>query len=143
MVRSTIKSAVDLRSFEGAEIKFDDSRWEEFMDSMTYADQSLLITNGNMTTSTLESIDLPATALDAYRDNAYFALKVRDFAKRIIYNIVNFSASMNGISSNTKVESVTPWWDTLLTTLVITSGILAAGALAMSIVSRGKGRKEQ
>ena len=358
---STIKSAVDLRSFEGAEIKFDDPRWEEFMDSMTYGDQSLLITNGNMTTSTLESINLPATAaadgptavtktrtdssfpsegiwastfnkelvrkvgdalaedclsginagqdypvtalyapgvnihrapyigrsneyfsedpvlsgemavyeiqglqakgviahtkhlafndeesdrngiaiwlneqaareiyllpfeyavsedkgyshavmssfnrvgtiwagadaglqlnilqkewgfhgyvitdmaqsnaalymvhddgfvngtnlfmasgsataLDAYKDNAYFALKVRDSAKRIIYNIVNFSASMNGISSNTKVESVTPWWDTLLTTLVITSGILAAGALALSIVSRVKGRKEQ
>ncbi len=78
------------------------------------------------------------TALDEWKGNAHFANMVRDSAKRIVYNITNFSANMVA----GKVIAITPWWQTLLTTLTITSGVLAAGALAMAIVSIVKSRKE-
>lgn len=58
--------------------------------------------------------------LDAWKDNAHFANMVAG-----------------------KVIAIAPWWQTLLTTLTITSGVLAAGALAMAIVSIVKSRKEQ
>ena len=76
--------------------------------------------------------------LDAWKDNAHFANMLRDSAKRIMYTIANYSASMVGGD----IVSITPWWSTLLLTLTIGSGVLAGGAAVMSILSVIKSRKE-
>lgn len=54
-------SLIMLRSTAEEEIPFDDSRWDSLLDEMTYADQSLLVTNAVYGTSGISSIGLPAT----------------------------------------------------------------------------------
>ena len=77
--------------------------------------------------------------MDSMKNDAYFANMVRDSAKRIIYNITNFSANMVA----GKVIAITPWWQTLLTTLTIVSGVLMGGSLAMAAFCILKSMKEQ
>jgi len=43
-------------------VSFDDEKWEKLLNQMTYAEQSYLITNGQMTTVVAESVGKPATA---------------------------------------------------------------------------------
>ena len=42
---------------------------------------------------------------------------------------------MNGISVNTKIVEVTPWWQTALTVLDITLGVLTAASAAMLVTA--------
>ena len=72
-------------------------------------------------------------ALDAYSGNAAFCLKVRDSAKRIIYNVARFLAAMNGVSG--AIGEVAPWYETLLNGLSIGTGILGGISLCLSIAS--------
>jgi hypothetical protein len=41
---------------------------------------------------------------------------------------------MNGISASSKIVTLTPWWDTLLNSLMIASGVIAGLSLAMSFI---------
>lgn len=74
-------------------------------------------------------------SLDEYKDNAAFCEKVRDSAHRILYTICNKSIAMNGLKSDSVVLDVTPWWEILVNTFVITFGIIATITLVMTIVS--------
>lgn len=61
------------------------------------------------------------TALDAYKNSAYFANRMRDATHRVLYVICNYSIAMNGISSTTKIVQVTPYWKILIYVLIIVS----------------------
>lgn len=79
-----------------------------------------------------------ADALDDWKGNAHFANMLRDSSKRIMYTIANYSANM--VVGD--IVSVTPWWSVVLTSLTIGSAVLAAGALAMVVVSAFKTRQQ-
>lgn len=75
------------------------------------------------------------TALADYKSSAYFAKRMRDAAHHVLYTICNYSAAMNGISSSTKVISITPWWKNLLTGLFIGSGCVFGALVVMTSLS--------
>ena len=74
------------------------------------------------------------TALKAYKSSLTFKSKVRESAHRILYVQVNYSCAMNGVSPNSKIVTITPWWDTLLVGLIIASGAIAGASLVMAFV---------
>lgn len=75
-----------------------------------------------------------AEELVKYADNAAVAQAVRTSAKRIIYNVAHTNA-MNGMSMNTRIVKVTPWWQTALLAMQWGFGGVCALSLAMLIVS--------
>ena len=70
-----------------------------------------------------------------YRDNATIVRAMREATKRVLYNVCNYSAAMNGFSETTRVIRVYTWVEILVITLDVTFGVLTAGALAMLLVS--------
>lgn len=74
------------------------------------------------------------TALKPYKTSLTFKNKVRDATHRILYVQVNYSCAMNGLSANSKIVNITPWWDTLLLIVSITSGIIAILSLAFVFI---------
>lgn len=59
--KKTDLKLIDLKSSENDEISFDDPRWDELLDSMSYEEQSKLVTSGQNATITLPSLGLPET----------------------------------------------------------------------------------
>ncbi len=90
-----------------------------------------------------------ATALDGFKSSPRFANMMREATHRILYVVCNYSAAMNGISSNTVLVPVTPWWQILLTTLEVIAIILVIGSAAVYVVAevlkhrKPKGRDSQ
>ena len=74
------------------------------------------------------------TALKAYKGSLTFKKKVREATHRILYVQVNHSCAMNGISPTSKIVTLTPWWDTLLFSLIIATGVIAGLSLVMTFV---------
>ena len=60
------------------------------------------------------------------------AWAMRQSAKRICYQTV-WSSAMNGISSNTRVVSLTPWWQKALYTADIVLSLLFAASLIWTL----------
>ena len=60
------------------------------------------------------------------------AWAMRKAAKRVMYQTV-WSNAMNGISSSTKIVSITPWWQNLLKTLDIVIGMIFAACLVWTV----------
>lgn len=77
----------------------------------------------------------PSNTLDEYKNNASFLQMVRESSHRILYTIVNQSVAMNGITSSTDVKTITPWWETTINALCISTGVLAFLFLAGYLVS--------
>ena len=73
--------------------------------------------------------------------NATACLALRESMRRVLNVMVNSSA-MNGISSSTRVQYVVPTWEKLVLALQIVSGILAAGCIAMTVVSWVKFKRD-
>lgn len=67
---------------------------------------------------------------------------VRSACHRMLYNFVN-SVAMNGMSSNTRIETITPWWQTTLIAMDIVFGVAAAAATVLYLVSVNKKREEK
>lgn len=67
---------------------------------------------------------------------------VRDACHRMLYNFVN-SVAMNGMSSNTRIETITPWWRTALLTADIVFGVATAVVTALYLVGINKKREEK
>ena len=83
--------------------------------------------------------------LSAWKDSKIFAYRVRESAKRIIYNVLKTNA-MNGISSSTRIERVTPWWRK--TTIAISWSLAGvtlafAGLLSFSIYLNIRDKKKK
>lgn len=71
-------------------------------------------------------------------DDGYLLGKLRDSAHNYLYIIVN-SSVMNGYSTDSKVESVTPWWQPAMYTAIVVFAVLEI--LFLVLLTRGK-RKE-
>ncbi|MBQ8835280.1 MAG: glycoside hydrolase family 3 protein [Oscillospiraceae bacterium] len=64
-----------------------------------------------------------------YKNDPDICQAMRQACHRILYTVANSNA-MNGLSSNTTIVSVTPWWQTALYTLI---GICAVGTLLSGV----------
>ncbi|MBQ8621141.1 MAG: glycoside hydrolase family 3 C-terminal domain-containing protein [Oscillospiraceae bacterium] len=64
-----------------------------------------------------------------YKNDPDICQAMRQASHRILYTVANSNA-MNGISSNSTIVSVTPWWQIALYTLC---GVMAAGTLLCAV----------
>lgn len=78
-----------------------------------------------------------------YEDNATIVRAMREATKRVLYNVCNYSAAMNGFSETTRVVRIYTWVEILVAALDITFGVLTAGSLAMLLVSKLKQMKRK
>lgn len=87
-------------------------------------------------------IGLPTTPenLEKIRKDTLFQQEMKKNLRYMLYALA-YSNSMNGMTSDTRIVPVTPWWETSLYGLSIATGILTAGALVLYIRSLRK--KEQ
>jgi len=90
-----------------------------------------------------------ATSLDAYKNDAAFCTKIRESCHRILYVFANYSAVMNGVSPNTRVKSVTPWWKALIITMEAVTftvggvaGAMLIGSYVVTAISDKKEREQ-
>lgn len=82
------------------------------------------------------------TALDSYSSSARFANMMRESCHRILYVVCNYSAAMNGITSNMVAVTVTPWWQTTLTVLEVVSIVLVVGSAGVYVTAIVMNRKK-
>ncbi len=95
----------------------------------------MLYNDGFMNGSNLFMGSGTEKSLDAYKSSPTFAWRVRESTHRILYTIVNKSAGMNGISPDSTLEDITPWWKVTLTTVSIVSGIISGIAFVYYMTS--------
>lgn len=69
--------------------------------------------------------------------HADVAWGMREAAHRILYTVVHSNA-MNGVSSGTTIERITPWWQTALLVGQILLGALALVAIVLAILASRK-----
>ena len=75
-----------------------------------------------------------------YSNDPVIVHAMRQATKQIIYNVVNSNA-MNGISSNTKIVAITPWWQTALIAIDVSIAVVTAvcaTALVLDIIKKRK-----
>ena len=83
-----------------------------------------------------------ASQLDASKPNhADVAWGMRESVHRILYTVVH-SRAMNGISANTVIKQLTPWWQTLLNGLEIGFGVIVLASVAWIIVTEVKKKRK-
>ncbi len=70
-----------------------------------------------------------------YSSSTTFRNYVRESVHRYLYVICNYSAAMNGVSSNTEFVKIMTWWQIVLLTLIITFFVLSLAAVAFTVVS--------
>ena len=78
--------------------------------------------------------------LGNYRGDAYVAQLMRQAVHRLLYVQVN-SSVMNGISSNTKVVTITPWWQVAIYALVGVFALTTVLCAVMLVVRLRKAKK--
>lgn len=70
-------------------------------------------------------------ALSDYAYSIPFRLRMRESCHRVLYVICNYSAAMNGVSANSEIVPVTPWWQTTIYAAIgVFAGSTALGTLA-------------
>ena len=65
--------------------------------------------------------------------NAQVARALRESSHRILYTVLH-SRGMDGISENTKIISVTPWWQTALTVAQVVFAVLSIASVALLVL---------
>ena len=83
-----------------------------------------------------------ASELTKYANNAAVAQAVRLAVKRVIYNVVRTNV-MNGMSISSRTVRVTPWWETALLVIDISSGAIFAACAGMLVASIVLGKKNK
>lgn len=94
-------------------------------------------------TNTFDGNGTPETYLGGYENDPYIAQALRESAKVIIYNVVSTHV-MNGITHETIVEEITPWWEATLYGIIAFFAVLTAASAAMltvSIIKRVRAKK--
>ena len=81
------------------------------------------------------------SALDAYRNNPAFQNRLREATHNILYAVANYSAAMNGIGPDTKIETSLPWWQAALIAVLSTVAAVTVASGAMYCVSCWKEKK--
>lgn len=100
----------------------------------------MLLAGGNLIDGMMEAEHLAACAPGNNHSDVAWAL--RESMHRILYTVVHSNA-MNGISVNTTIEHVTPWWQAALLAVQIVSGVGLVAALAWCALSAGKKKQTQ
>ncbi len=101
------------------------------------------IMNGNDLPDGDTASNVAESELNAYKEGyGEFAWQMRESAHRILYTVVQ-SSGMNGISSNTIVRLITPWWQPTLKAVSITSGVILFASLACYVALEIKERIEK
>lgn len=77
--------------------------------------------------------------LKLYQGDPDITQAMRESTHRILYTVVNSNA-MNGVTAETKIVSVTPWWKAALICVDVVLGVLVAVSIFM-LVKRIKARK--
>lgn len=77
---------------------------------------------------------------EPYRNDPVIVSALVEAAHRMLYGATR-SAAMNGLSFNTRLVAVTPWWQTALTALDVTLGVVTIACAAMLVRSIVKGKK--
>lgn len=98
---------------------------------------ALMVAGGNLVDGMMKAEDLDACRPGS--GHADVAWGMREAMHRILYTVVHSNA-MNGVSANTVIETVTPWWQTAVLCAQIGTGALCLAALAWAVV---KARKEK
>ena len=78
----------------------------------------------------------------AYRNNPSVVNAMRESCKRVLYNVCNYSAVMNGYSASTQIVRVYTWWEIALISALIALALLTAGSVAMLCVACRKRRRK-
>ena len=82
------------------------------------------------------------TTLDPYAYSPTFNQRVREAAKRMLYVTANFSSAMNGISPNTRIERITPWWEIAAYALIAVMAALTCLFTVLYLLQCGKVKGE-
>ncbi len=75
-----------------------------------------------------------------YKDDPNVVGAMREAAKRILYTVANSNA-MNGVSANMQVIEIRPWWKNAIVAADVTFGALAAGSIAMLMITIRRAKK--
>lgn len=78
--------------------------------------------------------------LKANKTDSELVNAMRDSCKRIMYTVVN-SCAMNGITAETDIVEITPWWKITLVALDVTFGVLMLASAAMFVLTILKNKK--
>lgn len=94
----------------------------------------------------LDNKGTSAASIGAYlksTKDGYMLLKVREAAKHNLYPLVN-SNVMNGLSRDSVIDRVTPWWKVLSIVIIVVTAVitLAAGALHAFCEIKKRGKKQ-
>ena len=100
---------------------------------------STFLNNGTYNATSGSSVNTSLNC-ENIKNNKQLLTATREACHRILYNYIHSSA-INGISEDSKVVYVTPWWTILLTTCSITFGIIGGATFIMCLVSLLKGKK--
>ena len=65
--------------------------------------------------------------------NAQVARALRESSHRILYTVLH-SRGMDGISENTRIVSVTPWWQTAINVALIVFAVLSAASVILLVL---------
>ena len=83
------------------------------------------------------------SAFDEYKDSPAFQNRLREATHRILYTMANYSASMNGIGPNDRVETSMPYWQAALVAAMAVSGAVSAVSAVMYCLSWWDQRKQK
>lgn len=82
-------------------------------------------------------------SFETYKNNITVTNAMREAAKRILYNVCNYSIAMNGCSTTTRIVHISTWWEITLTSMIVLFSVLTAGSMAMGVWSYYRGRKNK
>ena len=91
-------------------------------------------------TNSFDGNGTPSSYFGGWENNADFAWKLRESAKTIIYNVVSTHA-FNGMTRESIVIEITPWWQVALYSCIGVFAVLTAASGAMLAVSVMRDRK--
>lgn len=75
-----------------------------------------------------------------YKDDPNVVSAMREAAEHILYTVANSNA-INGVSANTQVIEIRPWWKNAIVAADVVFGILAAGSVIMLVKTIKKGKQ--
>lgn len=106
----------------------------DYIDQMTAGTDRFCMTNGTVAMDTVKAY------LDE-TDDGDFVQYIKRAAKNYCYE---FSRSnlVNGLSSDAIVETIVPWWETLINGMMIGFAVLTAAGIILVTVSKVKMRKD-
>lgn len=81
--------------------------------------------------------------MTSLKENKAYCQRMREACHRVLYVVCNYSSAMNGIDSLTKVVTITPWYNVLFTSLIISSGVISLSSIGLVIVTYITRMKEE